>query len=294
MVSTPPPQPRSFGRSTLFPVQIALIIPAAGSGTRYSASGGMRSKLDEDLGGRPVLQRTVENFVNHAEVGPLIKAILVAGPHDSEAFAEFKGRHGDRLALLGCTLLRGGAAFRYETVQAALAALAALPVASEITHVAIHDAARPCTSQELLQRVIEHAARHSAVIPGLEVSDTVKRCAAEDAPPDESEDDPVARILGVPAKPVQRKVVKETIPRENLVLVQTPQIFAYALLKKAYAQKDLSSTDDAGLVERLGAAVEVVAGEERNIKITRPGDLVLARSILHVSGPAERAAHKRF
>jgi 2-C-methyl-D-erythritol 4-phosphate cytidylyltransferase len=89
-------------------------------------------------------------------------------------------------------------------------------------------------------------------------------------------------------------VVKETPDRAGLMLVQTPQVFEVGLLRRAYGQSDLSSTDDATLVERLGERVVVVDGEARNIKITRPADIDLARAILGVKAPEGRASHKRF
>jgi len=78
------------------------------------------------------------------------------------------------------------------------------------------------------------------------------------------------------------------------VLAQTPQVFERDLFERAYAQPDLTSTDDAQLVERLGERVVVVEGDPRNIKITRPADISLARSIMGLKGPVEREAHKRF
>jgi len=269
-------------------MKLALIVPAAGASRRYGDAGGLRSKLDEDLGGRPVLQRTIELFVKHESVGPLLGTIIVAGPHDPEAFGEFKEKYGDRLALMGCTICRGGVTHRYETVKAALE-----KVLPEDTHIAIHDAARPCTPPELIDRVVQLAERHAAVIPALEVTDTLKRVQTTDEP--EFEDDPVARILGTsPKEGPKVRVVESTVDRRGIFAAQTPQVFRADLLRRAYAQSDLTSTDDAGLVERLGERVVVVEGDARNLKITHPGDLSLARAILGAKPPEERAVHKRF
>jgi 2-C-methyl-D-erythritol 4-phosphate cytidylyltransferase len=272
-------------------MNIAVIIPAAGASRRYieaaKAEQGLlsaRSKLDEDLGGRPVLQRTVELFTQIPEVS----IIIVAGPHDPESFASFKQQYADKLGLLGCKLCVGGAVHRYETVQAALKL-----VPESCTHVAVHDAARPCASPELIARVLEAAAKHPAVIPGLDVPDTLKRVS--DKPIEESEVDPLDAILGAaPRKGSQRRAVEATVDRARLVAVQTPQVFERELLLRAYAQKDLTSTDDAQLIERLGERVVVVEGEPRNIKLTKPGDLILARAILNAKPPAGRDAHMRF
>lgn len=272
-------------------MNLAVIIPAAGSSSRYQQAateagvepGATRSKLDEELGGRPVLQRTVELFANH----PAVSIIIVAGPHDEAAFSEFKMRYGDKLGLMGVKITRGGRTHRHETVAAALAL-----VPESATHVAVHDAARPCTPLELIERVVEAAERYPAVIPGVDVADTLK-CVGE--PLTETDADPLAAILGAPAGPANGpRPVEATIDRTRLVAAQTPQVFARELLVRAYAQKDLTSTDDAQLVERVGERVVVVPGDMRNIKITRPADLHLARLILNVRASDQKPAHKRF
>lgn len=265
-------------------VNLCVIISAGGASARYATAGGIRSKLDEDLGGKPVLQRSVELFSKHDAV----RSIIVAGPGEPSAYAAFRDQHADRLGLMGAKLVPGGIEHRWQSVQAALA-----HVPAEATHIAVHDAARPCTSLELIDRVLSAAARFGAAIPAIDVADTIKRLGTRTEAI--TEDDPAAAILGLsPASGPKARFVEQTIPRERLVQVQTPQIFDAALLKRAYAQADLSSTDDAGLVERLGHEVAVVEGEARNIKITLPGDVALARSILHVAPPAQREAHKRF
>ncbi|MFG0251827.1 MAG: 2-C-methyl-D-erythritol 4-phosphate cytidylyltransferase, partial [Phycisphaerales bacterium JB038] len=94
------------------------------------------------------------------------------------------------------------------------------------------------------------------------------------------------------ARPVQ-----ETVPRAGLVEVQTPQVFGAEVLRRAYAQSDLDSTDDAMLVERLtdpAVPVHVVEGDPRNLKVTVPADIPLARAILGFKAPQGRPTHKRF
>jgi 2-C-methyl-D-erythritol 4-phosphate cytidylyltransferase len=283
-------------------MKLAVIVPAAGASQRYREAAKRagvelpRSKLDEDLGGRPVLQRTVELFANLMIEGVEVGPIIVAGPADAEELAAFKARYGDKLGLLGCTLCAGGKDHRWETVRNALAL-----VPASATHVAVHDAARPCASVELIERVLAAAAKHPAVIPAVDVSDTIKRVHPE--PIKDDSVDPLAAIFGADAGgaaasrgPVLR-AVRETVERVNLVAVQTPQVFEAGLLRRAYAQGDLSGTDDAQLVERLGVggvSVVVVPGDVRNLKITRPEDLVVARSVLGVKAPEAKAAHLRF
>lgn len=263
-------------------MKIGLVIPAAGASKRYADGADYpRSKLDEDLGGKSVLQRSIELFTKDDRVG----FIIVAGPHEPAAFAEFKARHGDKLGFLGAALCPGGKTHRHETVAAALA-----HVPDDCTHIAVHDAARPCTPVELIERVFDAAERHPAVIPAVEVGDTLKRVRETDGPGDA---DPLAAILGTAGTSRTLRTVETTIDRRGAYAVQTPQVFEAGLLRRAYAQPDLSSTDDAGLVERLGEPVVVVDGDARNIKITRPGDLHLARLILNIR-EERREAHKRF
>lgn len=282
------------------PARIAVVIPAAGSSRRFSAAGGVRSKLEEDLGGKTVLQRSVELFTKLESADWTVGPIVVAGPADEEAYAEFKSRHADKLAIMGATVCVGGAIHRWETVQRALA-----QVPGDCSHVAVHDAARPCAPMELVERIFDTALKYAGVVPAVEVGDTLKRVREEEGP--EEGRDPLAAILGEDAapRPRTRRVVERTLDREGVVAAQTPQVFRADLLRRAYSQKDLSATDDAGLVERLLATPEgreglefprvvVVEGDVRNIKITRPADVRLARAILGVGGPSEKPAHKRF
>jgi 2-C-methyl-D-erythritol 4-phosphate cytidylyltransferase len=266
-------------------MRVGVIIPAAGLSKRYSEGQEFaRSKLDEELGGRPVLQRTIELFTNIDAVA----AIVVAGPHDPGAFAEFKARHGDKLGLLGVTLCPGGKTHRYETVQAALA-----QVPADCTHIAVHDAARPCTPPELLDRIFDAAAKYPAVIPAIDVFDTLKRVSERER--QDAQVDPLDAILGDAGKRNTRvREVSGTVDRTGMVQVQTPQVFAAALLRRAYEQADLASTDDGQLVERLGEPVVVIEGDPRNVKITRPIDLILARAVLGVRAPEGRPAHRKF
>lgn len=141
-------------------------------------------------------------------------------------------------------------------------ALAEVPADTEI--VLVHDAVRPFVTPEQIVRVIAEARLRRAAILGIPAMDTVKEVKRASLPEDVA-------------------LITSTIPRERVVLAQTPQAFSCALLKEAFAQakKDgVTSSDEAGLVERLGHDVYVVLGSERNLKITRPADLELARFYL--------------
>ncbi|MDA0802627.1 MAG: IspD/TarI family cytidylyltransferase [Planctomycetota bacterium] len=262
-------------------MKICLIVTAAGSSQRFGAD-----KLGEDLGGRPVLLRAVEPFTKRTEV----TTILVAAPPDS--IDAFTTRFGPTLLFHGVRIVPGGRTARWETVKAALAY-----VPEDCTHVAIHDGARPCVSNELLDRLFAAAAIAAAVVPGLEVSDTVKRVGAERVAA--AEDDALAdAILGdAGCEAAQGRLVEATLPRDGLVLVQTPQVFARGVLCAAYSSVDLhGATDDASVVERAGHAVMVVDGDPRNIKVTTKADLALARIFSNARAPAatDRADHLRF
>ncbi|MFG0257914.1 MAG: 2-C-methyl-D-erythritol 4-phosphate cytidylyltransferase [Phycisphaerales bacterium JB043] len=258
---------------------MGVIIPAAGSSSRFGGS----SKMDADLGGRPVLHRTVDLFAKRDDVD----AIVVAGPYEESAWGEFRLRHGDTLGLLGVTLCRGGETTRTQTVRASLEQMP-----EDCTHIAVHDGARPATPIELIDRVFKAAQTHEAVIPAIEVGDTLKRVDADVQ--EEKEIDPLDAILGGGGKQnVKVRTVQETVSREGLVLVQTPHVFEAEVLRRAYAG-DTEGTDDAALVEAIGVDVVVVEGDPRNVKITQKDDVDLAMRIMGLRASRGRESHKRF
>jgi 2-C-methyl-D-erythritol 4-phosphate cytidylyltransferase len=144
-----------------------------------------------------------------------------------------------------------GGETRAESVRAGLAA-----VADDAEIVVVHDAARPLASRLLFASVIAAVrAGADAAIPALPITDTVKR--------------------------VEGDRVVETVPREGLVVVQTPQAFRAAALRRAHEGGD-DGSDDAVLVEQAGGVVQVVRGEPRNLKITVPDDLEIAAGLIEV------------
>ncbi|HVF14197.1 MAG TPA: 2-C-methyl-D-erythritol 4-phosphate cytidylyltransferase [Acidimicrobiales bacterium] len=162
----------------------------------------------------------------------------------------------DRLGDLGQSTpgAVAGGATRSASVRAGLAEV---PDDAEI--VVVHDAARPLAGPELFHRTIAAVrAGADAAIPGVPVTDTVKR--------------------------VEEGRVVETVERTCLVAVQTPQAFRAGILRRAHAGEP-EATDDAALVEALGGAVVVVDGDPRNLKLTSPDDLVVARALLARLGP---------
>ncbi|MSR41093.1 MAG: 2-C-methyl-D-erythritol 4-phosphate cytidylyltransferase [Phycisphaerales bacterium] len=264
----------------MHPMRVGVIIPAAGRSSRFGA----QDKLAQDLGGRPVLLRTVELFTKRDDVF----AIIVAGPADD--IDAFKERYGPALSFHGAKVVAGGSIDRWESVRNALALMP-----DDLTHIAVHDAARPCTSPELIARVFEGAKVAKAVIPGVSVTSTLKRVSESTVAT--AEDDAVASaILGdFGMQETRGRIVTETISRDQLVLVQTPQIFEAQLLRRAYAAGNLEgTTDDASVIERFGETVVVVEGDPRNLKITTADDLALARAIMGIKSTARVADSYRF
>jgi 2-C-methyl-D-erythritol 4-phosphate cytidylyltransferase len=146
---------------------------------------------------------------------------------------------------------------RQQSVENALRALD-----PETTLVAVHDAVRPFIDLETIDKVIDEALETGAAIVGIVPVDTVKQ---------------VTRAQTNKAR------IRATLPREKLVLAQTPQVFRYDLLVRAFAAAEADgfiATDESSLVERLEVEVSVVLGSDRNIKITKPSDMDLARLFL--------------
>ncbi len=240
-------------------MKVSVILPAAGLGTRMGASltstapvlpglekPGASRKQFLILDGAPILVHTIRKFASV----PVVTEIVVALRGDDLAWAEDLLR-GEQLGK-PVRLVQGGDS-RHESVENALASLA-----PDTDLVAVHDAVRPFIERALVEQVIAEAAEFGAAIVGIVPVDTVKR--------------------------VQKNLIRATLPREHLVLAQTPQVFRFDLLKQAFqrAREDnFNGTDESSLVERLEQVdVHVVQGSERNIKITRPGDLDLARLFL--------------
>jgi 2-C-methyl-D-erythritol 4-phosphate cytidylyltransferase len=205
-----------------------------------------------ELGGEPLVIFTLRRLAACAAITDFILATRA----DELSFLE------DRVsnARIGrpARVVHGGET-RQQSVANALA-----QVAPETEIVMVHDAVRPFVTVEQLDRLIAEARERGAVILGIPAIDTVKEVKRERLPED------VARITG-------------TIPRERIVLAQTPQAFRYEILREAFARAEadgVTASDEASLVERMGKDVYVVLGSERNLKITRPSDMDLARFYL--------------
>lgn len=146
--------------------------------------------------------------------------------------------------------------------QSVANALAQVDPATEL--VLVHDAVRPFVTAAQVDRVLAEARARGAAILGIPAIDTVKEVKRASLPEDVA-------------------LISATIPRERIVLAQTPQAFSYPLIRDAFkkaAQDDVTGSDEAQIVERFGHDVFVVLGSERNLKITRPADMELARFYL--------------
>ncbi len=207
---------------------VAAIVVAGGQGVRFGGSKQFAPLRDDSVSAMSV---------RHARsVAPLVVLVV---PEDYAGDGE------------GADVVVTGGATRAASVRAGLAQC---PHADIIV---VHDAARPLASPALFAAVVA-AVRDGAdaAVPGLAITDTVKRVTRRDS----------------------ATVVESTVPRDDLVTVQTPQAFRHNVLAKAHARAS-DATDDAALVEALGARVVVIAGELDNIKITQPGDLERAAAL---------------
>jgi 2-C-methyl-D-erythritol 4-phosphate cytidylyltransferase len=235
-------------------MKVSVIIPAAGLGTRMGRSApekaGVSRKQFMLLNNSPILIHTIRKFVST----PIVSEIVVALREDDLQWAqELFAAQG----LSQSVRAVAGGETRQQSVEKALATLS-----DDTDLVAVHDAVRPFIEREIIERVVAEAKEIGAAIVGIVPVDTVKQ--------------------------VHRNKVRSTLPRERLILTQTPQVFRLDLLRRAFAKarEDLFiGTDESSLVERLEQVeVSVVLGTDRNIKITKPGDMDLARLYLTLEG----------
>ncbi len=227
-------------------MEIVAIVVAAGRGQR---AGEGLPKQYRPIAARPMLSRTLDVLLSH----PRIDAVLCAiHPDDRGLYDE---------ATTGCakgaTLLApvAGGATRQVSVLRALEALASRPAPAGRRLCLVHDAARMFVDHALVDRAIEAGLRHGAAVPGLPVTDTVKRVD-------------------------QDGMIVDTVDRSALRTVQTPQSFAYGPLLAAHrraAEDGIDDfTDDARLAEWAGLPVHIFPGDPQNMKVTHPADVAEA------------------
>jgi 2-C-methyl-D-erythritol 4-phosphate cytidylyltransferase len=241
-------------------MRIAVILPAAGLGTRMgkgsAEKAGTSRKQFMLLEGAPILIHTVRKFAASDRVTEIVVAVR---PEDRDwvgviLASEFSS---------GKVRVVEGGDSRQASVENALASLR-----PDTDLVAVHDAVRPFIDLETIHKVFDEAAQYGAAIVGVPAVDTVKQVS----------------------RGTEHVKIRATLPREKLVMAQTPQVFRYELLAKAFAQAradGFTGTDESSLVERMDVEVSVVPGSDRNIKITKPGDMELAHLFLHEQAARE-------
>jgi 2-C-methyl-D-erythritol 4-phosphate cytidylyltransferase len=240
-------------------MKVVVIIPAAGLGTRMTSAPSAKakklalSKQFTELGGAPILIHTLRKFMSH----PRVTEIFVALRKDEIAGFRERLQSETKDVLAKKVELVEGGEHRQQSVANALKAVEAGP--GDV--ILVHDAVRPFVTAEIIDEVIEGARKYGAAIAGMPAVDTVKQVE----------------------RTADGALITATIPRERVVMAQTPQGFRYEILKKAFdeaAADGFTGTDEASLVERAGGAVAVVMGSPRNLKITTPSDMELAEFYL--------------
>ena len=236
-------------------MKVAVILPAAGLGTRMGKGSAEKTGTSRKqfmlLEGSPILIHTVRKF-----------AASDARGGDRGGGARGGSGVGRRNAGAGVSRPSGCARWKAATAGSSRWRTPCATLGPETDLVAVHDAVRPFIDPETIRKVFDEAAETGAAIVGVPVVDTVKQ---------------VSRATG-------RVRIRATLPREKLVMAQTPQVFRYELLARAFelAREDgFLGTDEASMVERLDVEVSVVLGSDRNIKITKQGDMDLARLFFH-------------
>jgi 2-C-methyl-D-erythritol 4-phosphate cytidylyltransferase/2-C-methyl-D-erythritol 2,4-cyclodiphosphate synthase len=234
------------GVTTSTPV-VSVVIAAGGRGVRLGAD---VPKQFLEIGGRSLLERSIERFATH----PAIAEVVVALP---AAFVEPVAQRMRALGWLHVRCVEGGARRQDSVANAVKHARA------DASIIAIHDAARPFVSAGLIDRTIAAAVEHGAAIAALPVRDTVKQAGGARADPS--------------------RPIAATLPREDIFLAQTPQAFRREVLDGALEvgrEFGLDASDEAMLAERGGWPVHLVPGEADNMKITTPEDFDQARARL--------------
>jgi len=241
-----------------------VILPAAGRGARFAMPGGggraspvgaPETKVFISLAGRPVLAHTLDRF---AALEAVVEVIVPVPP---EAVAWARETFGERTASGRPLIFVGGGEDRVESVAEALAASD-----GKSDLVVIHDAVRPLVRRAVVEEAMRVAMEMGAAVVGRPVDHTVKRVS-------------------------DGRLVAETVPRENLWLAQTPQVFRRDVIAQAYARRRHvvgRVTDDAQLVEAMGGCVAMVRGDAANVKITTVEDLRLCEALLEAGWPSEK------
>ncbi len=215
---------------------------AAGSGSRF---GHELPKQLLPLAGKPMIAWSIERLAGHSRIDSLV--VVVSPGHEAGLTEVVSPIAAGKLH----AVIPGGET-RQDSVRLGLAA-----VPETATHVLVHDAARPCLTRALVDRMVDALGEHDAAVPVTPAVDTLVLTASGE--------------------------VDAIVDRANIGRVQTPQAFRLALAREAHtaaAQRGLQSSDDGSLVMALGKPVAAIAGDRTNIKVTYQEDLVIAAAIL--------------
>ena len=238
----PPPENATF----------AIILAAAGASSRFSHRGlndPVAKKTFMHLDGKPVWLRSLEKFISRDDVAQLI---IVVSPEDIDWFRKYYLAEINHLLL---HVVPGGVT-RMHSIRNGL-----VSVSSKVDFIAVHDAARPCVTDQEVSDVFAAAKQYGAALLASPIIGTIKK--------------------------VVDGQIEATYPRNYFWEAQTPQVFRREMLIEAYQQQITASgadapTDDAQLVERLGKPIHIVPTDRGNIKITTPADMVLAKHLVEL------------
>ena len=225
-------------------MKISAIIPAAGKGKRM---GGSVSKQFLSIDDKPVLIHTLER-INSLKI---IDEIILVLPEDKVEWGEKKVKRKYGINKLS-KVIKGGK----ERQDSVYDGLKEVDKNSDV--VVVHDGVRPFFYSKIIKEAIPFLKIFDGVIEALPINDTVKKVS-------------------------ERGIVLKTLEREKLYRAQTPQIFNYSILRKAFnraSDKKYYATDESGLVESIGGKIKILTGSRYNIKITNPDDLFLAEVII--------------
>lgn len=224
-------------------MKTVAIIVAGGSGTRFGAE---LPKQFLELGGKPILMRSIEAFANS---GNCPVDVIVTLPSDQ---MDLWQRLCDRYGFDVPHRVMPGGETRWHSVKHALDSMGDV---NEVDIIAVHDGVRPMVTADVICRTIEAARRDGAAVPVVALNDSVRQVVGE---------------------------ASHALDRSALRAVQTPQAFDARLLLDAYSLPyQPTFTDDASVVEQLGHPITLVEGDPHNLKITRPMDLALSEYLLN-------------
>ena len=226
------------------PSKTAAIVPAAGAGKRMGLS---MPKQYFELQGKPILAHTLQRLEQADGIGSII--LVVSADH-----LEWAERLVQEYKFSKVTQVIIGGERRQDSVQSGLTALP-----DEVELVLVHDGVRPFVPLTVIENCLHEAERTGAAMVAVPVKDTLKAVS-------------------------KGQIIEQTVDRSGIWQAQTPQAARVTLLKEAYVeaakQPDFIATDEAALLENIKVSIKVVEGSEKNIKITRPADLILAKAIL--------------